>query len=95
MDRTDERAVKIFKALSNPYRFQLIKILLEDSKNVSTMAEELRVESETISNHLRFLRNCELVTNRREGNKVYYSVNRPKVVRKLLDIVPDLHRDED
>lgn len=95
MDRTDERAVKIFKALFNPYRFQLIKILLEDSQNVSSFTEDLQVESETISNHLRVLRNCERVTNRHEGNKVYYSVNRPRVVRKLLDILPDLHRDED
>jgi DNA-binding transcriptional ArsR family regulator len=95
MDRSDERAVKIFKALSNTYRFQIMKQLLNESKNVSKLAEELRVTSETVSKHLRVLRNCELVSDQREGNNVIYSVNRPEVVQKLFDILPDLHRDED
>lgn len=53
------------------------------------------VISETVSEHLRVLRNCELISDRREGNHVIYSVNRPDVIQKLFDILPDLHRNED
>lgn len=95
MGRSDQRAVKIFKALANIYRLKIIKILLKNRSNVSTLANELGVASETVSKHLRVLRNCELVTNEPQGNRVFYSVKRPEVVEKLLAILPDLHRSED
>lgn len=95
MGRSDRRAVKIFKALANIHRLKLVKSLLEGSKNVSRLADELGVVSETVSKHLRVLRNCELVTNEPKGNRVIYSVKRPEVVEKLLAILPDLHREQD
>ena len=70
--------VKIYKALGEPTRLQIVKIL--DSKShmaCMDMIDELEINSNsTLTHHLKILIDAGLVSVRKEGTYRYYSVSR-------------------
>lgn len=69
--------VAVFKALSDESR-QKILLALEESgeTRVNDLVERLGISQPTMSHHLGVLKQAGLVENRREGQSVYYAVNR-------------------
>jgi len=67
-------AVHIFKALGDPTRLRLLAILAQGDFNVNELLEILRMGQSRISRHLKILADCGLLTNRREGNWIYYAL---------------------
>lgn len=69
--------VGVFKALSDETR-QKVLITLEESgeMKVSDLVERFEVSQPTMSHHLGVLKHAGLVADRREGQFIYYSVNR-------------------
>ena len=82
MDEIEELA-EIFKALSDPTRLRLVKLLSECSPSecgggslcVNALAHELGVSQSATSQHLRVLRQAGLVRGERRGPFVHYSLN--------------------
>ena len=68
-------ATQIFDALSDFTRFQILSALLEGDKGVSELQEVCHVSQSAISHQLRLLRDRSLVTARREGQRVIYSLS--------------------
>jgi len=75
MDKIEELA-EIFKALSDPTRLRLIK-LLTDNKFlcVNALTQRLNVTQSAVSQHLRILRQVGLVIGDRKGYHIHYSLN--------------------
>lgn len=75
---SDEKLVQIYKALGEPTRLKIIKMLVDEPhKACMDMTDELEINSNsTLSHHLKILINCELVSIRKEGTYRYYSLNR-------------------
>jgi DNA-binding transcriptional ArsR family regulator len=75
MDKIEELA-EIFKALSDPTRLRLIK-LLTDNKFlcVNALTQRLNVTQSAVSQHLRILRQVGLVIGDRRGYHIHYSLN--------------------
>jgi len=72
--------VAFCKALSDETRQKILEILqTEGEKCVSDLVEMFNVSQPTISHHLNFLRQANLVTRRREGKQIYYSVNQENI----------------
>jgi ArsR family transcriptional regulator len=69
--------VSVFKALSDASR-QKILLLLEDEgeMQVGRLVEKLGISQPTMSHHLGVLRHAGLVQDRREGQFIYYTVDR-------------------
>jgi len=75
--------VKMFKALSNPTRFQLFVEILEGGENayedhscfLNTIIARLDVGAPTVSHHLKELVNADLITTERQGKFVTCKVN--------------------
>jgi DNA-binding transcriptional ArsR family regulator len=72
MDEHD--LVKIFKALADKTRQDILEILAEHERNVSDICAEFRTTQPTISHHLQILKNCNLVDSRKQGKNIYYYV---------------------
>lgn len=67
-------ATQIFDALSDFTRFQILAALALAERNVSDLEEVCHVSQSAISHQLRLLRDRGLVSARREGKRVVYSL---------------------
>ena len=72
--------VAFCKALADETRQNILQILLEGEKNVGDLVEAFATSQPTISHHLNILKSLGLVSARKEGKHVYYSINRENVV---------------
>ncbi len=72
--------VAFCKALSDETRQKILEILQTDGeKCVSDLVEMFNVSQPTISHHLNFLKQANLVTSRREGKQIYYQANQANI----------------
>jgi ArsR family transcriptional regulator len=80
---------EFFKALSHPLRIAILNALRSGEIGVNELSVQLKVEQSTLSQQLALLRNRNLVTGRKEGQNVYYSVRDPEIF-KLLDVAKEI-----
>jgi ArsR family transcriptional regulator len=73
-----------FKVLSNPARIQILDTLRQGEQNVNYIAQCLEIDASSISQQLGVLRRLNLVTSRKQGNFVFYSIRDPAIF-KVLD----------
>ena len=67
--------VKLFKALSDPNRLRILKMLEERELCVCEITNILGLATSTVSKHLSILRDNELIIDRKIGKWVNYSLN--------------------
>jgi DNA-binding transcriptional ArsR family regulator len=77
------------QSLTHPFRLKILQILGEGRKNVSQIMEGTNKPQPFISQHLRVLREKEVVRTERDGNEVFYSLSDPKIV-KICELVAEL-----
>lgn len=80
---------EFFKALAHPLRIHILDALRDGEHSVGELRELLGVETPNVSQQLAILRGKNLVTARKEGNNVYYSVPDPAVFQ-LLDVAKEI-----
>ncbi|MGV8073264.1 MAG: ArsR/SmtB family transcription factor [Syntrophobacteraceae bacterium] len=66
--------IKVMKALSDPNRVKIIKMLQHKSLCVCEMQAALGIAQPTVSNHLKVLEDAGFVTYRKDGLWVNYSL---------------------
>jgi ArsR family transcriptional regulator len=76
----------IFQALANPTRLQILEVLRDGELPVHAILSRVERDQANISQHLATLRQRGLVTNRKEGNQVFYSVRDP-LLFEVLDLM--------
>lgn len=76
---------EFFKTLGHPARIRVLELLTEREHAVAEMLPEIGIEPANLSQQLAVLRRAGLVTTRKEGSTVYYSLTSPYVV-ELLDV---------
>lgn len=69
------KIARIFKALSVDTRVQILQLLKERVLCVGALATRLEVSSAAVSQHLRILRDADLVVPEKRGYYVHYRVN--------------------
>jgi len=83
--RSEGRAV-ILKALAHPSRLLIVEKLAEKSYCVCELTAMIGADTSTVSKHLSILRNAGVISDRKQGTSVYYSLEAPCLMR-LLDCV--------
>lgn len=73
----------VFEALASGPRRQILAYLSEARLSTSDLAERFAMSAPAISRHLSVLENAGLVTREREGQFVYYQLNRDHLVNTL------------
>lgn len=69
------RVAEFFKALSDPTRIRIIGVLAQAELCVGDLCRLLGMAQPAISQQLRLLRQARLVTMRREGKHVFYTLS--------------------
>ena len=65
---------KLLKALSNPYRLEVIEMLSQGEKSVEGIVNATGMSIANASQHLQVMKNSNIVKARKEGHYVYYSL---------------------
>lgn len=65
---------RFFKALAEPNRLRILNLLLEQPYCVCELESLLGLPQSLLSRHLAYLRNADLVVDRRQGMRVQYSL---------------------
>ncbi len=73
--------VEFCKALADGTRQRILEMLMEAEMCVGDIVDAFDMSQPTISHHLNVLKQFGLVTSRKDGKQVYYSINRDNVVR--------------
>jgi ArsR family transcriptional regulator len=69
----------LFRVLGHPARVRILELLREGERSVGALQAELGLDSGGTSQHLAALRRIGLVTSRRKGTSVFYSVEDERV----------------
>jgi DNA-binding transcriptional ArsR family regulator len=80
----------ILRALNHKLRQQILHLLDEHKKmTVTEIYIKLRLEQSVASQHLAILRRAGIVTTKRDGKFIYYTVNYPRI-KEVIRFVEDL-----
>jgi ArsR family transcriptional regulator len=80
------QAVRWFHALSDETRLEILQLLSSGERCVCELTDALDAAQSRLSFHLKTLKDAELVTDRRDGRWVYYSLN-PEVFENIEELV--------
>jgi len=81
-----EKVSETLKALAHPARLKMVAGLLKDECNVAQIQKVLGLPQSTISQHLRILKNADIIKGRKEGTKICYRVIDMRV-KKIVEII--------
>ena len=63
------------QALSEPNRRRIIDLLKKKEMAVSEIGKNLDITMPTLSHHLDILKRADLISSRRDGQQIFYSLN--------------------
>lgn len=79
----------IFKALADPTRREILRLLRRGEQSAGALAEHFDMTRPTVSHHFGVLKDADLVRSRRDGQQIYYALN-TTVVQDVLSWAMDL-----
>lgn len=82
---------KVFKALSDKTRREILKLLNDKDMNAGEIAKHFDMSKPSISKHLDILREAELISSEKRGQFMIYSIN-TTVIQEVLGSFLDLFK---
>jgi ArsR family transcriptional regulator len=83
---------KLFMAMACDQRVKILEALKEGEKSSAQLIEILTLDPSVVSRHTMMLRNAGLVSARKEGVSVYFSLADKRVI-KLIDLATDIAKE--
>jgi DNA-binding transcriptional ArsR family regulator len=74
---------EFFKALAHPLRIRILELLGEGDKNVNEIQTLVGSEGSAVSQQLTVLRAKHIVSGKKEGNRVVYTLKDPMIIELL------------
>ncbi|OIJ10519.1 transcriptional regulator [Anaerobacillus alkalilacustris] len=88
-----EKMIIVLKLLGDKTRLTIVSLLKERDCCVCEFVELLEMSQPSISQHIRKLKDVNLVTEKRKGQWIFYSLNKENdtysVILSILDHIPD------
>ena len=75
---------EFFRALGHPLRIRILEVLIAGERSVQELQDALDVEQPIVSQHLAMLRAKNIVTARKEGTTVRYTIRNPVIADLLV-----------
>jgi ArsR family transcriptional regulator len=88
-----KRKAQIIKALAHPSRLMMLDALAEGEMCVCDLQRLVGADMSTVSKHLSIMKNAGIVTDRKEGLKVFYRLRVPCVMR-FFECIDAVLRDQ-
>ncbi len=89
MPKELKRAARWFHALADETRLQIIERLSDGEQCVCDLTDMVGTSQSLLSFHLKTLKDAGILTDRREGRWVYYSLS-PEAIEELERLIDSL-----
>ncbi len=80
---------ELCKTLANPKRQEIMDNLREGEMTVNDLVEKTGITQANLSQHLAILRTKGVLTGRRQGANVFYSIAHPKIIQ-AFDLITEV-----
>jgi DNA-binding transcriptional ArsR family regulator len=80
-------ASRIFRALADPTRRQILQELKVGELAAGEIASRFPISGPSISRHLSILKGADLVSERREGNRILYRLESEEIASAVGDFL--------
>lgn len=81
-----DEATALLKALANPHRLMIACSLTGGEMSVGALSDALGVSETVVSQHLAVMRRERLLSPRRDGQTIYYSITHP-AARAVVEVL--------
>jgi DNA-binding transcriptional ArsR family regulator len=78
-----------FRALADPTRRKILRMLGDGELTAGEIASKFSISAPSVSHHFGVLKGAGLISGRKEGQQIYYSLN-TTVVQDLVTVLLDL-----
>jgi len=80
-------------ALSHPHRIRIVEELRDTERDVKSLQEAVGISHSGVSQHLMVLRSHRLVSERRQGRRVFYQLRQPEIACWLMEATRFLEKE--
>ncbi len=88
-----EKNAVVYKILSSAIRLEILHALRDGEKSVFQLLKQIKIRKSALSQHLAILRNTELVSTKRAGQHIIYSINNPELLKACF-FLSELRQDK-
>ena len=85
----NKKIAAIFKAFGDENRIQILQLLKDGEKCACHLLEEMKITQPTLSHHMKLLCDAGIVTGRKEGKWMHYSISE-KGLREMEEYLAQL-----
>jgi ArsR family transcriptional regulator, arsenate/arsenite/antimonite-responsive transcriptional repressor len=85
---------RVFKALADPTRREILRLLNQGEKTAGQLAEGFDISAPSMSHHFNVLKQADLISARRNGQQIHYSLN-TTVFQDLMAVLFDLFQKDE
>jgi len=75
MEQTNQKVARVFKAMGDENRLTILSLLHTGERCACRLQEALNISQPTLSHHMRILLDAGLVSARKDGKWIYYSLS--------------------
>jgi ArsR family transcriptional regulator len=83
---------KFGKGLGNASRYRIVEALLKGRKTVGELVTIVKLSQPAVSQHLKVLRESDLVVDERRGQEVFYAVNAEHMLELLKKLTKNVQK---
>ena len=93
METGVREAAQLFKLLGNESRLLIMRLLADRPRSVQALTEATELSQPLVSQHLRTLRQADLVVGERQGREVVYQLTDHHVTHVIEDALAHVDHD--
>jgi len=94
-DSTMYKLSEKFKLLSSPVRLKILNALMHHDLCVCDLGIVLDMSQSAVSHQLRILRHTKFVNYSKEGRRVYYSLIKSDLFKKILPVLQEFRDNQE
>lgn len=83
---------KLGKGIGNANRYSILEVLMKGPKSVSEIVKVVKLSQPSVSQHLKALKEYNLVTDTKKGQEVFYEINVAYTTKLLTSLVSSLNK---
>src|SRR3954466_6735810 len=85
-----DKIEKFGKGIGNSSRYRIVEALFTGPKTVTQLVSAAKLSQPAVSQHLKTLKLCDMVSDERQGQEVLYSLNTKHVLTLLASLVGEV-----